>query len=146
MLTKEDLQAIAGLFVPLETQMGRFEGRLDNLEVSLRSLDKHVCELDTKVAKLDAKVTELDTKVTELDGKVTELDIRVTELDTSVRNLWLHVENSTDVKIQTVAENHLNLYRKLDELQKEKGKWERVFFFVNKHENDINEIKQHLHM
>ena len=74
------------------------------------------------------------------------MDIRVTDLDTSVRNLWLHVENSIDVKIQTVAENHLNLYRKLDELQKEKGKWERVFFFVNKHENDINEIKQHLHM
>ena len=65
MLTKEDLQAIAGLFVPLETQMEKFEGkfdrfegrldkfeerlekfegRLDSLEVSLSSLDKHVCE------------------------------------------------------------------------------------------------------
>ena len=34
MLTKEDLQAIAGLLVPIETRIGNLESRFDKLTTS----------------------------------------------------------------------------------------------------------------
>ena len=160
MLTREDLQAIAGLLVPLETRIGeletkfdKFEIRVGGLEANLLSVDKHVCELDMKVAQLNTKVTELDgkvaqldTKVTELDGKVTQLDVKVSEVDNSVRSLWIHVENQTEKQLHIVAENYSNLTNKLDELQKMKGVQDTLLFYANKHENDIRAIKQRLCM
>ena len=146
MLTREDLQAIAGLLVPLETRIGeletkfdKFEIRVGGLEANLLSVDKHVCELDMKVA-------QLNTKVTELDGKVTQLDVKVSEVDNSVRSLWIHVENQTEKQLHIVAENYSNLTNKLDELQKMKGVQDTLLFYANKHENDIRAIKQRLCM
>ena len=157
MLTREDLQAIAGLLVPLETRIGGLETRFDkfeqqfedfkcetrnhfeDMEANLQSVDKHVCELDTKAAALDAKVAELDTKVTQLDAKVAEID-------NSVRGLWVHVENQTEKQLRIVAENHSNLTNKLDELQKMKGVQDTLLFYANKHENDIRAIKKRLCM
>lgn len=39
MLTKEDLQAIAGLLVPIETRIGNLESRFDNLESRFDKLE-----------------------------------------------------------------------------------------------------------
>ena len=87
-------------------------------EANLRSVDKHVCELDASVS----------------------------ELQRSVKELWLHVENTTDWKLQVVAENHSNLLQKLEEQQKKWETQERLLFYVNKHEKDITAIKQRLCM
>ena len=40
MLTKEDLQAIAGLLVPIETRIGNLESRFDKLESRFDKLEK----------------------------------------------------------------------------------------------------------
>ena len=132
MLTREDLRAIAGLLVPLETRIGGLETKFDKLE--------------GRVAGLDGKVTQLDTKVSELDGKVTQLDMKVSEVDNSVRSLWVHLENQTEKQLRIVAENYSNLTNKLDELQKMKGVQDTLLFYANKHENDIRAIKQKLCM
>lgn len=106
----------------LETRVDNFESetksRFENLEANLRSVDKHVCELDASVS----------------------------ELQRSVKELWLHVENTTDWKLQVVAENHSNLLQKLEEQQKRWETQERLLFYVNKHEKDITAIKQRLCM
>ena len=94
------------------------KSRFENLEANLRSVDKHVCELDASVS----------------------------ELQRSVKELWLHVENTTDWKLQVVAENHSNLLQKLEEQQKRWETQERLLFYVNKHEKDITAIKQRLCM
>ena len=125
MLTKEDLQAIAGLLVPIETRIGNLESRFDNLE---------------------SRFDKLESRFDNLDKHVCELDASVSELQRSVKELWLHVENTTDWKLQVVAENHSNLLQKLEEQQKRWETQERLLFYVNKHEKDITAIKQRLCM
>ena len=143
MLTKEDLQAIAGLLVPIETRLGNLESRFDNLEGRFDNLesrfDKFECETKSRFENLEANLRSVDKHVCELDAVVSELS-------RSVRELWLHVENSTDRKIQIVAENYSNLTRKMEEQQKRWDTQERLLFYVNKHENDITAIKQRLCM
>ena len=118
MLTKEDLQAIAGLLVPIETRIGNLESRFDNLE----------------------------SRFDKLESRFDNLESRFDSLERSVKELWLHVENTTDWKLQVVAENHSNLLQKLEEQQKRWETQERLLFYVNKHEKDITAIKQRLCM
>ena len=88
----------------------------------------------------------LSSKGRSVDKHVCELDASVSELQRSVKELWLHVENTTDWKLQVVAENHSNLLQKLEEQQKRWETQERLLFYVNKHEKDITAIKQRLCM
>ena len=135
MLTKEDLQAIAGLLVPIETRIGNLESRFDKLESRFDKLESRFDNLESRFDKLRS-----------VDKHVCELDASVSELQRSVKELWLHVENTTDWKLQVVAENHSNLLQKLEEQQKRWETQERLLFYVNKHEKDITAIKQRLCM
>ena len=112
MLTREDLQAISGLLVPLETRIGgletkfdKFEGRVGRLEDRFdkfeqqfedfkcetrnrfENLEANLQSVDKHVCELDTKVAQLDTKVSDLDGKVTQLDTKVLDLDGKVTQL-----------------------------------------------------------
>ena len=157
MLTKEDLQAIAGLLVPIETRIGNLESRFDNLESRFDSLESRFDNLESRFNKLESRFDNfecetksrfdnLEANLRSVDKHVCELDASVSELQRSVRDLWLHVENTTDWKLQVVAENHSNLLRKLEEQQKRWETQERLLFYVNKHEKDIAAIKQRLCM
>ena len=132
MLTKEDLHAIAGLLVPIETRIGNLESRFDKLE--------------SRFENLESRFENLEANLRSVDKHVCELDASVSELQRSVKELWLHVENTTDWKLQVVAENHSNLLQKLEEQQKRWETQERLLFYVNKHEKDITAIKQRLCM
>ena len=141
MLTKEDLQAIAGLLVPIETRIGNLESRFDKLESRFEKLERRFDESETK-----SRFENLEANLRSVDKHVCELDASVSELQRSVKELWLHVENTTDWKLQVVAENHSNLLQKLEEQQKRWETQERLLFYVNKHEKDITAIKQRLCM
>lgn len=157
MLTKEDLQAIAGLLMPLETRIGGleekfngFEGRIDKLEGRFDKLEGRFDKLEKRFEDFECetrnKFEDMEANLRSVDKHVCELDSRVTNLSQTVRSLQLHVENHTDVRIQTLAENHLDLYRKLEEIQKKQEDQDRLWFYVKKHEKDITEIKQRLCM
>ena len=143
MLTNEDLQAIAGLLVPIETRIGNLESRFDRLENRFDSLESR---FDSFESETKSRFENLEANLRSVDKHVCELDASVSELQRSVRELWLHVENTTDWKIQVVAENHFNLLRKLEEQQKRWEIQDRLSFYVNKHEKDIAAIKQRLCM
>ena len=142
MLTKEDLQAIAGLLVPIETRIGNLESRFDKLESRFDKLESRFDNLESRFDKLESRFDNLESRFDSL----CELDASVSELQRSVKELWLHVENTTDWKLQVVAENHSNLLQKLEEQQKRWETQERLLFYVNKHEKDITAIKQRLCM
>lgn len=164
MLTKEDLQAIAGLLMPLETRIGGleekfngFEGRIDKLEGKFDKLEGRFDKLEGRFDKLEKRFDDfecetrnrfedMEANLRSVDKHVCELDTRVTNLNQIVRSLQLHVENHTDVKIQTLAESHLDLYRKMEEIQKKQEDQDRLWFYVRKHESDIAAIKQRLCM
>ena len=150
MLTKEDLQAIAGLLVPIETRIGNLESRFDNLESRFDKLESRFDSLETRVDNFESETKSrfenLEANLRSVDKHVCELDASISELQRSVKELWLHVENTTDWKLQVVAENHSNLLQKLEEQQKRWETQERLLFYVNKHEKDITAIKQRLCM
>lgn len=61
-----------------------------------------------------------------------------------VTDIELHLENVTDKNIQTVAEGHLDLSRKLDEALKVESEKELLIIRVRILENELRKIKERL--
>ena len=129
MLTKEDLQAIAGLLVPIETRIGNLESRFDRLENRFDSLESR---FDSFESETKSRFENLEANLRSVDKHVCELDASVSELQRSVRELWLHVENTTDWKIQVVAEKSFQSFAKAGRTTKEMGDTGQTFIYVNK--------------
>ena len=130
-------------FDNLESRFDKLESRFDNLESRFDSLETRVDNFESETKR---RFENLEANLRSVDKHVCELDASVSELQRSVKELWLHVENTTDWKLQVVAENHSNLLQKLEEQQKRWETQERLLFYVNKHEKDITAIKQRLCM
>ena len=130
-------------FANLESRFDKLESRFDNLESRFDSLETRVDNFESETKR---RFENLEANLRSVDKHVCELDASVSELQRSVKELWLHVENTTDWKLQVVAENHSNLLQKLEEQQKRWETQERLLFYVNKHEKDITAIKQRLCM
>jgi chromosome segregation ATPase len=80
-LTKDDLQAIAGLFAPIEARMeagfteiserlGKVEGRLDSVEQRLDRVEQRLDKLESDTAALKAGQLSLKKDIKVLEQKV----------------------------------------------------------------------------
>lgn len=61
-----------------------------------------------------------------------------------VTNVELHLENVTDKNIQTIAEGHLDLSRKLDEALKVENEKELLIIRVRILEDELRKVKERL--
>ena len=154
MLTREDLQAISGLLVPLETRIGgletkfdKFEGRVGRLEDRFdkfeqqfedfkcetrnrfENLEANLQSVDKHVCELDTKVAKLDTKVSDLDGKVTQLDTKVSDLDGKVTQL--------DTKVSDLDGKVTQLDTKVSDLD---GKVTQLDMKVSEVDNSVRSL------
>ena len=62
MLTKEDLQAIAGLLVPIETRIGNLESRFDKLESRFEILETRVDNFESETKSRFAWIGEIENE------------------------------------------------------------------------------------
>ena len=66
------------------------------------------------------------------------------ELKNKVTEIELHIENVTDKNIQTVAEGHLDLSRKFDDVIKVENEKELLVIKVRILEDELRKIKERL--
>lgn len=69
-----------------------------------------------------------------------KLDIILSE----IRGIKTHIENVTDKNIETIAEGHLDLSRKLDNALKVENEKELLIIRVRMLEDEIRQIKEKL--
>ncbi|MDE7212212.1 MAG: hypothetical protein K2O03_12335, partial [Lachnospiraceae bacterium] len=81
-------------------------------------------------------------------GVEERLEERITGVETQLKNeingIKMHLENVTDKNIQTIAEGHLDLNRKLDEALKVEQEKEMLVIRVRVLEEDVQKIKEKL--
>lgn len=83
----------------------------------------------TDSEKLDLLLSKVE-KLDRIEKELQEVKTDVKSVKNEVTSLELHIENVTDKNIQTVAEGHLDLSRKLDDaLKVENEKDVRTYLF-----------------
>lgn len=94
----------------------------------------------TDSEKLDLLIQE----ITEVKRDVQETKSDVKGVKNKLSGLELHIENVTDRNIQTVAEGHLDLSRKLDNALKVENEKEMLIIKVRILEDELRKVKARL--
>lgn len=95
------------------SKMAGIEQSITGLEQSVTGIKQNVTGLEQSVAGLEQSVTGIEQRIEELEAgfeqKLEIIDQRLTRLES-------HIENVTDKNIRIVAEGHVDLNRKLNEV------------------------------
>ena len=101
----------------------------------------------TDSEKLDlllSEMTEMKRDMTEMKRDMTEMKRDAAEMKRDVTDIKLHLENVTDKNIQTVAESHVDLSRKLNDALKEEKEKELLVIRVRILEDELRKVKERL--
>lgn len=138
------MDALEQRVAALEERMDHVEARLDNhdkcfdeIKVRLDDHDKRFDEIDVHLKRIDARLDDHDKCFKRIDE---QLDQQQRDLR-CVKNI-LELNIRSDVSI--IAENHLNLDRKLNLILKQLEDNEPLSLRVNYLDSEVRKIKSHL--
>ena len=107
-LTKEDLQAIAGLLEPIYQEIGEMKTDIAGIKTEQGGMRAEFGEMKTEFGEMKTELGEMKTELGEMKTELGETNRRLTSLE-------LHIENATDKNIQLLAENFVELTKKLNQ-------------------------------
>lgn len=74
--------------------------------------------------------------------KVTSLDDRVSSLENELKSIKLTLENETNRNIHIIAEGHIEIKNKLNDVLKNEGEKRLMLIRLNTLENEVRKIKE----
>lgn len=83
-LTREDIQAIAGLITPLETRM---EAGFNRINERLEVLDTRVANLEQKVENLDHRMESVEQRMDSVEQRMDSVESRLDKLASDTASL-----------------------------------------------------------
>ena len=123
--------------------------KVQSMDSKIQSMDSKIQSMDSKIQSMDSKIQSMDDKIQSMDDKIQSMcqDIKgihetLERHDNDIRDLRLTLENVTNRNISIIAENHLELNRKLNEALKRKEEEEKLYMRMNIAENDIRRLKE----
>lgn len=123
--------------------------RVQNMDNKIQSMDNKIQSMDNKIQSMDSNSQSMDSKIQSMDSKIQSINDSIQNIyeilerhDNDIRDLRLTLENVTNRNISIIAENHIELNRKLNEALKRKEEEERLYMRMNIAENDIRRLKE----
>ena len=104
--------------------------KLDGIEKELQEVKNEVKEVKNELKGVKNEVKGVKNEVKGVKNKVASLE--------------LHIENVTDRNIQTVAEGHLDISRKLDEALKAENEKEMLIIKMRLLEDELRKVQERL--
>ena len=135
----------------LSTEAKMILEQLHRMDDKIDLLSGDVSGLKTDVSGLKSDVTDLKSDVSGLKSDVADLKIDVSDLKETtkrhgneLRSIKLMLENEIRPSIRIIAEGHLDLNRKMNDLIQMHTDDEMFRLRVTALENDVREIKEHI--
>ena len=121
------------------------------LSTEAKMILEQLHRMDDKIDLLSGDVSGLKTDVSGLKSDVADLKIDVSDLKETtkrhgneLRSIKLMLENEIRPSIRIIAEGHLDLNRKMNDLIQMHTDDEMFRLRVTALENDVREIKEHI--
>lgn len=107
-LTNEDLQAIAQLLQPIQSDVQNMKADVQNMKVDVQNMK-------ADVQNMKADIQNMKADIQEVKGRVENVEKDVQNVERHLTGVELMLENETNHNIQLLAENHINLIDKLNQ-------------------------------
>lgn len=118
------------------------EKRKDELFELVEGISVQLQDVNSKIQSMDSKIQSMDSKIQDMDIEMKRMNGVLERHDTDIRDIKLTLENVINRNISIIAENHIELNRKLDESLRMREEDEKLYLRMNIVENDIRRIKE----
>ena len=116
--------------------------RMLNMDEKIQTMDNRIQGLDEKVQAMDDKIQAMDSEIKTMKVEIQSINKTLDQHTNDIRNLQLTLENVTNKNISIIAENHIELNRKLNEALKVREEEEKLYMRMNIVENDVRKLKE----
>lgn len=121
-------------FDAMQNQMDtRFDAMQNEMDARFDAIHKEMDE------RFDTMQNQMDTK---FDTMHKEMNERFDTVNCEIRDIRMYLENTINKTIQTIAEGHFDLNRRIDEALAHKYSLEKMEVRMNIAEADIKELKK----
>ncbi|MCB6611094.1 hypothetical protein V3C10_14445 [[Clostridium] symbiosum] len=96
-LTREDIQAIAGLIAPLETRM---EAGFNKINERLEVLDTRVEDLDHRMENVERRMESVESRLDKLESDTASLKARQLSLRKDIKILDQKVQGTYELALE----------------------------------------------
>ena len=112
---REILEHILNTLTSINKKTDILNSAVESLHQRMDAIEQRMDAMEQRIDSLEQHVDSLEQHVDSLGRHVIILDNRINALEQSFIVFRIHIENETDRNIAIIAENHLNLNRKLNE-------------------------------
>ena len=112
----------------------------------LKQMNNRMDNMDKRFDSIDKRFDSIDKRFDSLDQRMDSMDQRMDSIQSDLSEVRMTLENVTNRNIKIIAEGHLELSRKLDEVLRNDTNREIDRIRLNLLEEDVRKIKKKLDM
>ena len=150
--TKLILDGIAGVKTELKNEINelgknfdrKFEDidkRFEDIDKRFEDIDKRFEDIDKRFGDIDKRFGDIDKRLEDIDKRFENTDKRFESIERNMDTMRFILENEIRDNIRLVAEGHLDLYRKMEEVLKTSNEKEIMFMRLKYLESEVRAIK-----
>ena len=99
---------------PIREDIREMKAEMAVMKADIEEMKAEMAVMKADIENLKAEIAVVKVDIQKLKADVDALNAGFEELQCKVASIGLHVENETDKYVRIVAENHIELSRKLD--------------------------------
>lgn len=142
MTDSELLQAIYNGMQSMDTEIQSMKSEIQMIKTETQSVKTEMQSMKAQMQSMDIEIQSIKAEIQSMKTEIKDMNKRLTSLE-------LHIENSTDSNLKLLAENHVELIKKLqqaipvaDKSLAYEVKVNYLLDRVEKIEREISEIKE----
>lgn len=149
----------------LEERMDRLEERMDRLEARMDKLESRMDAIESRMDAIEARMDQVESRLDQVEERLDQVEMRLDQVEEHMSHIhkrMSHVENQLGLQqqellgirsilemdmtsnISIIAENHLNLDRKLNLIFQQFETNADFRLRVNYLDMEVRRIKSHL--
>ena len=118
--------------------------KIDSIEQKIDSIEHRMDSIEHRMDSMEQKMDSIEHRMDSMEQKMDSMEQKMDSMEQKMDSLELHIENVTDRNIQTVAEGHLDISRKLNDALKVEDQKEMLIIKVRVLEDEVRKIKAQL--
>lgn len=138
---KSDIQELKDDMKSAKTDIQELKDDMKSAKTDIQQLKNSMTEVKTDISKLKVGVEDLKNDAKAAKTDIAELKDKIESVQNEIQFIETSLENKTNKGIQTIAEGHLDLTRKLDKAMKIEEEKEMLKLRMNWLENEVRELK-----
>lgn len=112
---KKDVAGLKTDVAALKTDVAALKTDVSGLKKSVQQLELRMDRFESRMGQLESRMDQFEARMDQLENRMNRLENRMDSSEKQLHKINLHLESETDPGIHLVAENHLDLMRKLNE-------------------------------